>query len=324
MSDAGQGHLIVAITDCRGFPDPGALEQQALGDDVDVRVGDVMTEDDVVRHATDADGIMVNMAPVTASVLERLPRLRAVVRYGVGMDNVDTRRAAELGVVALNVADYCVSEVAHHAVSMISATGRRLPWFARSVVEGEWSSAVAPPPVPVEKDPVGIVGFGRIGQRAAAMASALGHPVVAYDPYVPASRFTHIRRATSLHALAEEVNHLSLHTPLDDSTRGMVDADVLRLLGPDGHLVNTARGGLVDDGALLDVLNQQSLLWASLDVLPTEPPTGAMLELARHPRATVTPHVAYLSTESLPRLRTRAAGKLRSALDAAVGATRLP
>jgi len=146
------------------------------------------------------------------------------------------------------------------------------------------------------------------------MASALGHPVRVFDPYLPDEAFGPFRRVTSLVELAGSVNHLSVHVPLTDETRGLVGADVLAALGSSGHLVNTARGAVVDRAALLAALDAGAIGWASLDVLPFEPPAGLSGALVGHPRVTATPHIAYLSTASLPRLRRYAARRLRDAL----------
>ena len=304
----------VVITDCFGYPDPGVIEGAELGPEVDLVIGSARSEAEVLEVAAGADGLLVNMAPVTATVLERLPGLRALVRYGVGMDNVDVAAAEARGIAALNVPDYCVDEVAQHAVAMISAVARRLVPFSSAVRDGGWAPTLADPPLPVEEDPVGIVGYGRIGRRAAALAAALGHPVIVFDPYLPSDALLGFSRARSLVELAGAVNHLSVHVPLNDETRGLVDAEVLAALGGAGHLVNTARGAVVDQQALLAALDAGTVRWASLDVLPLEPPAGLSEALVGHPRVTATPHIAYLSTASLPRLRQYAARRLRDAL----------
>ena len=305
----------VVITDCFGYPEPGGIEAAELGADVELVIGAARSEAEVLEVAAGADGLLVNMAPVTAAVLDGLPGLRALVRYGVGMDNVDVAAAAARGIAALNVPDYCVDEVAHHAVAMISAVARRLVPFSSG---GPWRAA-GRRRSPIrrcrsEEDPVGIVGYGRIGRRAAALAAALGHPVLVFDPYLSDDALGGIPRAASLVELAGAVNHLSVHVPLNDETRGLVDAEVLAALGGSGHLVNTARGAVVDQAALLAALDAGAVGWASLDVLPYEPPAGLSGALVGHPRVTATPHIAYLSTASLPRLRQYAARRLRDAL----------
>lgn len=283
------------------------------GGDFAVARFDVSTEDDVLRVAADADGILVQWAPITARVLDGLPRLRAVVRYGIGIENVDVEAAKRHGVAVSNVDDYCLDEVADHAVACIYAHNRRLTVASRSLGMNGWTTAGVPLPVPPGQDPVGIAGFGRIGRQVAGRAQALGFPVHVWDPFVeqvPAG----VTRHGTLLELAAAAHHLTIHMPASPATAGLVDASVLRALGPDGHLVNTARGVVVIEEDLLSCLESGELGFASLDVLATEPPVGTSARLVDHPRTLVTPHIAYLSSQSLPRLQRRAAEIMRDLL----------
>jgi D-3-phosphoglycerate dehydrogenase len=212
------------------------------------------------------------------------------------------------------VDDYCLNEVADHAAATIYAHNRRLAVASRQIAAGEWSASSVPAPLPPGKDPVGVAGFGRIGRETAKRLLALGFPVHVWDPYIGDTGPDVVRHDT-LGELSSAVNHLTLHIPLTDESRGVVGRDVLAALGPGGHLVNTARGGLVDETALSAALADGTLGFASLDVLATEPPTGLSTEIAAHPRVLVTPHLAYLSTDSLPSLRSRAAEILRDLLE---------
>ncbi|WP_155053948.1 NAD(P)-dependent oxidoreductase [Streptomyces blattellae] len=291
----------------------GSHERAVLAPDFEVSCHAATTEDEVLDVAKGADGLLVQWAPITDRVLAGLPGLRAVVRYGIGLDNIDLAAAARHGVTVSNVDDYCLAEVADHSMAAIYAHNRRLTAASRRVTDVAWGIAGFAQPLPPAKDPVGVAGFGRIGREVARRAQALGFPVHVWDPYVgdlPAG----VSRWGSLPELARAVNHLTLHIPSTEQTRGLVDADVLAALGPDGHLVNTARGALVDEAALLDALKAATLGFASLDVLSSEPPVGPAAELAGHRRALVTPHIAYLSTSSLPALRVRAAQILRDLL----------
>jgi D-3-phosphoglycerate dehydrogenase len=291
----------------------GSDERAILEDAFEVRRHDVHTEDEVVEIAADADGLLVQWAPITDRVLAGLPRLRAIVRYGIGLDNIDLDAAARRGVTVSNVDDYCLNEVADHAAAAIYAHNRRLTAASRQVEDKGWGTAGIAPPLPPGQDPVGLVGYGRIGRETAARLRALGFPVHIWDPFVE-SVDTNVPRHDTLAGLADAVNHLSLHIPLTDRTRGVVDGEVLSALGGGGHLVNTARGGLVEEEALLAALDDGGLGFATLDVFATEPPTGRAADLAAHSRVLVTPHIAYLSTASLPSLRTRAAQILRNLL----------
>lgn len=293
----------------------GSHEKAELEPTFIVHRHDVTTEDEVVSVAQGADGLLVQWAPITDGVLAQLPDLKAIVRYGIGLDNIDLEAAARRGVAVSNVDDYCLAEVADHAAAAIYAHNRRLVAGARNFAEHGWTTAGITSPLPPGQDPVGIAGFGRIGRSLAARVSALGFPVHVWDPYldeVPSD----VTRHDTLEDLAAAVHHLSLHMPSTEQTAGLIGGGILEALGAGGHLVNTARGALVDESALLQALDSGTLGFASLDVLSSEPPTGTAATLADHPRVLITPHTAYLSTESLPQLRLRAAQILAELLTA--------
>jgi D-3-phosphoglycerate dehydrogenase len=309
MAEQNQAKVVIADTNLGD----GSIEREVLTPDLELEIADVKTEDEVIAVAGDADGLLVQWAPITDKVLAALPTLKVVVRYGIGLDNIDLEAAAARGVAVHNVDDYCLDEVADHSVASIYAHNRRLGLAGRQVVEEGWSLAGIPQPLPPGKDPVGIAGFGRIGREAAARVAALGFPVHVWDPFI--DRFPRdVTPHDELTDLAGAVNHLTLHVPLTAETEGLVDRTVLAALGADGHLVNTARGGLVAEDDLLAALEAGTLGFASLDVLSSEPPTGIAAEISTHRRVLATPHMAYLSTESLPLLQRRAAEIMRDAL----------
>jgi D-3-phosphoglycerate dehydrogenase len=291
----------------------GSIEREVLTPQFELEVADVKTGEGVIAVAGEADGLLVQWAPITDEVLAALPNLKAIVRYGIGLDNIDVDAAAARGVAVHNVDDYCLDEVADHSVASIYAHNRRLGLAGRQVVEDGWSLAGIPQPLPPGKDPVGIAGFGRIGREAAARVAALGFPVHVWDPFI--DKFPRdVSSHETLLELAGAVNHLTLHMPLTADTAAMIDRTVLGALGAGGHLVNTARGGLVNEDDLLAALGEGTLGFASLDVFSSEPPTGVAAEIAVHRRVLATPHMAYLSTESLPLLQRRAAEIMRDAL----------
>ncbi|MDQ6524269.1 NAD(P)-dependent oxidoreductase [Nocardioides sp. LHD-245] len=293
----------------------GSHEREVLEPEFSVAKHDVTTEAEVIEAAAEADGLLVQWAPITDDVLGALPRLKAVVRYGIGLDNIDLDAAARRGVVVSNVDDYCLAEVADHAAASIYAHNRRLTAGSRNLAAAGWTTAGISQPPPPGRDPVGIAGFGRIGRALADRVAALGFPVHIWDPFLTESPGG-VTVWPTLLELAEAVGHLSLHMPSTAETAGVVDATILAALGREGHLVNTARGALVDETALLAALDAGTLGFASLDVLCSEPPTGVSAKLAEHARALVTPHIAYLSTDSLPQLRVRAAQILADLLRA--------
>lgn len=304
--------IVVTDSDLGGID----IERRVLGPEYDVQLLQTLDSSEIVEQAEGALALIVQRAKIGADLLKALPSLRAVIRYGMGVDNIDTDAAADLGIKVSGVKDYCIREVAEHTAMFVSAAGRQLWNFRRSVHEGRWGRGFVPLPRLPEEDPVGIVGFGSIGRAVASRLYTAGHPIVIFDPHVDSNAVEGpYSIAHSLESLAEQVMHLTLHSPLNEQTKRMVSQPVLGLLGPEGHLVNTSRGELVDEEALLQALDSNSLAHASLDVLSVEPPSPAMKRLVHHERTTITPHIAYLSSQSLPSLRHRAAVALRSLLE---------
>ncbi len=276
------------------------------------------TEDDVVgaieRH--DPVGLLVQYAPITPRVVEARRSVRALARYGVGLDNVDLAAARRAGLVALNVPGYGSAEVADHAVSLLLSLLRGLPAWSAATRRGEWPARGAlPDPLELRRCVLGLLGFGAIAREVAARARAFGMPVLAYDPFVPPADIAAAGvEPAELTQLFQRSTAVSVHAPLTDATRGIVDANALRLLGPGGFLVNTARAGLVDRAAVEGALADGSLAGVGLDVWWQEP-ADPEDELLRDPRIVVTPHVAWLSPGSIQRLRTGAARRLLDALE---------
>jgi D-3-phosphoglycerate dehydrogenase / 2-oxoglutarate reductase len=308
-------HKRVVVISESEFGD-GSIEDEILGDLAEVRFVGARNSEELIQSAADADGLLVQYAPITATVIDSLRNLRVIVRYGSGVDKIDVAHARKRDVEVHNVPDYCIDEVADHAAAAIHAASRRLLLYGMAVKAGNWPPIDIPPPLPPAEDPVGIVGYGRNGSAVASRLKQAGHPVYVFDEYAA-------RTATrdgyacfpSLMELAGRVNHLSLHVPLSIETRGMVGAEVLNRLGSSAHVVNTARGQLINESDLLQWLEASPHRVATLDVLSKEPPIAGLSQLlAQHPRALVTPHVAYLSTASLPRLRRTAALLVREAL----------
>lgn len=313
MSSQSTAPSLVVITDS-DFGDD-AIEREVLDGHAIVRTANATTAAEVITAGEGAAGLLVQWASVDAKVFEALRSLRIVVRYGIGLDNIDLEAAKAHGVSVRNVDDYCIDEVADHAVAAVRAASRRLAAFDRQVKAGAWGPHLAAVPLPPGEDPVGVAGFGRIGSAVATRLTSAGHPVVVWDP--PAERramAAGCETVPSLQQLAERVNHLCLHIPATAETAGIVDAEVLDRLGQGGHVVNSARGSLIDEAALLAWLDGSPAASATLDVFASEPPTGTSAALARHPQVLATPHVAYLSGASLPRLRRTAASHVLEAL----------
>ncbi|MGQ9572130.1 MAG: C-terminal binding protein [Dehalococcoidia bacterium] len=260
-------------------------------------------EDELIENLRDADVVLVNMAPITRRVLERLPRCRGVVRYGVGVDNVDLEAATEQGIVVAHVVDFCTEEVSNHALLLLLACAKRLLPQDRAVREGRWPRGPLLGLPPIFGQTLGIVGLGYIGRALARKAQALSLEVVAYDPYVdPKLAEQGNVRLVSLRELLEQSDYVSVNAPLTGETHHLIGAKELALMKPTAVLINTARGALVDEEALVEALRAGRIAAAGLDVFEKEP-LPADSPLLALDNVVLTPHSAGYSEASVKRVR---------------------
>jgi len=296
---------LVLITD---FLTEADLERSVLGDLAEVQCLMARSKEQLLEGVGNADILICyHCVEVTAEVLDRATSCRGIVRGGVGYDNVNIRHAGQLGIVVCNVPDYGTEEVADHTIGLLLAAVRNIVEAVDSVRAGSWPCPCCPSAPRLRGQTLGIVGCGRIGSAVALRAKAFGLRVVFYDPYVRPGyeKALGVERAASLAELLSQSRFLSINCALTDETRGMIDAQALSLLPKGAYLINTARGGIVDEGALLDALDAGQLAMAALDVLEREPIEDARLR--DHPRVIITPHSAFYSTEAGPELRRKTA-----------------
>lgn len=264
-------------------------------------------EDAQWRQAAPARALVVGRPAITGSDLDRFGALELVVRCGVGVDRVDLDAATERGVIVTNVADYGRHEVADHALTLLLAVTRRLVPFSAQA-GGDWL-AVDHPPVPrLQGRRIGIVGLGRIGTAMAARAGALGMEVVAHDPYLEPASFAAVGvTSVTLEELLATSDVISLHAPFTTQTRHLLDDSAFALMTRAPVVVNTARGELIDTGALERALESGQVAAAGLDVLEGEPDGGRHATLLARENVLVTPHVAWYSLGSKDQLGSTAA-----------------
>jgi D-3-phosphoglycerate dehydrogenase len=296
----------IVITDCDLGPADAetAILRAAFGPDVEVLVGDCRSADDVLSMAADADALLVQWAPITAEVLSGLRRCSVISRYGIGTDMIDKAAAQARGIEVYNVPHYCAEEVATHAVALLLALWRRLPALDGSVRAGRWDAGGVVGDVGrLSGATLGLVGLGQIAAIVARVFRSFGTRVVAYDPYAAAADGIEL---VGLAELAARGDLVSLHCPLTEETRHVVDESFLAALRPHAVLVNTARGDLVDAEALTSALVGRRLAGAGLDVFGTEP-LAPDSPLRSCPNLLLSPHAAWCSAEALPALRAEAA-----------------
>ncbi len=279
---------------------PLSEERRALGDlDCDLVATETGSEDELIASVRDADVILVAAAQITRRVLERTQRCRAVVRYGIGVDNVDLEAATENGIVVAHVLDFCAQEVSNHAIALLLALARRLLPLHRDASAGRWRRDHAWRLAPVHGQTLGIVGFGNIGRAVARKALALDMRVLAYDPYADPKLAEELGvRPAPLDELLAESDYVSLHSPLTPETRHLIGASELKAMKPTAVLINTARGPVVDEAALAEALAGGKIAAAGLDVFEEEP-LAADNPLCHLENVLLTPHVASVSPEAI-------------------------
>lgn len=315
----------VVITD---FINDGLeIEREVLAGIASVEACDALDEAELIGKIEDADAVMMyhNLA-LTSATITKLQRCRLIVRCGVGFDNVDHALAARLGIPVANVPDYGTEDVADSAIGMMLAMTRGIMQYnTRLKIESDpWMYWIAQPLRRLRGQVLGIVGLGRIGTATALRGKALGMDVCFYDPLKPDGydKAVGVRRVESLEELMRESFVLSLHCPLTEQTRHMINADTLLWMADGSYLVNTARGDVVDIAAVAPAVASGKLAGAAIDVLPDEPPAEdnplvAAWRDPAHPafeRVIINPHAAFYSEEGLTDMRRKGAEACRRAL----------
>ncbi len=254
-----------------------------------------------------ADALIVALQRVDGALLDRAPNCKIVSRLGVGFDTIDIPAATQRGVQVTYVPDYGVDEVSAQAIALIMACMRGVVQQANDTRAGKWNGISVAPVKRLRDSTCGVVGFGRIGRETGLKARGLGFRVLVYDPLVdPANIRAAGCEPVSFEQLLAESDYVTLHTPLSEGTRHLINAKTLRLMKPTAYLVNTARGGLVDEAALIEALDAGVLKGAGIDVLQKEPPPPDHPFL-HHPKIIVTPHFSFYSEEAVRELHTRGA-----------------
>jgi D-3-phosphoglycerate dehydrogenase len=263
-------------------------------------------EDEIIERAGDADALIVSSSPMTRRVMSALKQLKVVVRTGVGYDVIDVPAATALGIVAVNIPDIWTREVANHALALLLAWNRRIPILYNEVKAGVWQSQPPGPVGALHGETVGIVGFGNIGRAFARRVSALETHLIAYDPYVGDAQFAAlgVERVLSLGELAARSDYVSVHTLLNAETRHLINEVFLRQMKPTACLINTSRGPVVDEQAIIRALQEQWIAGAALDVQEHEPPAPDN-PLSRLENVILTPHAAYYSTAAVAQVPRR-------------------
>jgi D-3-phosphoglycerate dehydrogenase len=270
--------------------------------------------DDILAVAKDADAILVTYAKLTRDILLQLTKCKAIGRFGLGVDNIDLLTAKEKGIAVNYVPDYCIREVSDHAMALLLGLIRKIPLANRLVQAGRWEMPAVVPIRRLEGTVLGLIGFGHIPRLVMPKAQAFGMKVIAYDPFVKPEQFKALNvEGVDFDTLLKNSDYISVHAPLLPATRGMLNADAFAKTKKGVYIVNTARGPLIDEPALVAALDAKQVGGAALDVVATEPLAKDSPLLGRD-NVIVTPHTGFYSVEALEELQTKCAADVARVL----------
>ncbi|EMW1811090.1 C-terminal binding protein [Escherichia coli] len=269
-----------------------------------------------LRQVSNADAIMVREATVSRPMIEAMQQCRVIVRYGVGVDNIDSQAAKEKGIYVANVPDYGSEDVAEHALALLLAATRRIATRNRDVRDGQWGIGQREPMFRLAGKILGVVGFGRISRCFVQKASGIGFKrILVVDPLLTDEQASQAGvTRVNLDTLCREADFISLHAPLTLDTHHLIGEAELAKMKPSAVLVNTSRGGLIDEQALINALLQQRIFAAGLDVFESEP-LSAKSPLLQMDNTLCTDHTAWFTEESVVELQSKAAHEVRRAFE---------
>ena len=290
---------LIAILDCN-FPNTNAEERIASAAGFQLVKGTCQTEEDVSSFAVAASAMIVQYAPLTARVIRELPRCRVIARYGIGVDNIDVAAATAAGIWVTNVPGFCAAELAEHTLAMLLSLNRRLPILDASVRSNEWETiGLMRPTRRLSALTLGLVGLGQVGREVARLAQAFGMTVLATAPRTTAEAMASVGvTAVTLEALLTRSDVVSFHLPLTPASHHLLDATRIRLMKNSAIVINTSRGSIVHEAALIAALVEGRQAGAGLDVFEAEPPRPDNRLLGMR-NVILTPHAAFYSDDSL-------------------------
>ncbi len=292
------------------YPGFGDIEiEKKILSTIDVQVehvGNLDTEE-AREAARRADVLMVTIQPVPAGLIQSMERCRLICRVGTGLDAIDIPAATARGIWVTYAPDYSIDEVSTHAIALVLVQARGLLGLLGATRQGIWDAAAGGVLYRLSEQTLGVIGCGRIGQATAVKGRGLGLDVIVYDPYVDAAAMAELGvRVVDLETLLRTADYISLHSPLTEETRHLMNAETLAMMKPTAYLVNAARGGLVDEDALLAAVQNGQIAGAALDVLAVEP-VAADHPFLQEERILLTPHAGWYSEESKVDVRVQGA-----------------
>jgi D-3-phosphoglycerate dehydrogenase len=298
--------FIVAVADSP-FPSLEPIEKVLLPLGAELRSSASASAEDILAVAAEADALIVCYAKIPADLIRGLARCKVIGRTGLGVDNIDLLAARERKIAVTYVPDYCIGEVSDHAMALLLALARKVTFSNTMVQSGRWEMASVVPVRRLAGQVLGLVGFGNIPRAVAPKAKALGLRLIAHDPFVRSESFAAAGvEGVDFDTLLASSDIISVHAPLTPKTRGMLGSDAFARMKVGAFIINTARGPLIEQGALIAALDAGKLGGAALDVVEIEPLTADSPLLGRS-NVLLTPHTAFYSVEALVELQSKCA-----------------
>jgi D-3-phosphoglycerate dehydrogenase / 2-oxoglutarate reductase len=283
--------------------------------DAEIIINRSDNEQKIAHLIIDCDGLIVNLAPITAKIISNMNKCKCVSRYGVGYDNIDTKALKEKGIFLANVPDYCVEDVSDHALALFLDGVRKIARKDRLIKKGKWNLIAIQPAYRIANKTFGFIGYGAIARCLHRKISALGlKRVIIADPYVAAEEAKKACvESADLNTLCKEADFISIHAPLTPQTKNLIDTEQFNLMKSTAILINTSRGPLINTPALIEALKNNKIACVGLDVFDTEP-LEAESELRKLENVTLSDHNAWYTAESMSELKTKAAENILDTL----------
>lgn len=281
-------------------------KREIEGRPIEFQVLQTRVKETILREVQDSDAILVLYAEIDEEILQAAKNAKIISRYGIGVNMIDVDAATKINKMVANVNDYCVDEVSDHALAFILAHARRLFDYNEHTKIGEWDFKQAAIPLRAKEAVVGLVGFGKIPFRLAEKLTTIGYKVLAYDPFIDKETMAEegVIKA-ELHELVAESDFISIHVPLFESTKHLISYKEFDLMKDSAYVINTARGPLIDEEALIDALENNKIAGAGLDVTETEPlPADHVFRKMKN--VVLTPHAAWYSDKAFIEIREKA------------------
>lgn len=262
---------------------------------------------DVIPVVEDADAVVTQYSTIDKDVIAAMKNCKVIIKYGIGINNIDAAAATEKGIYVCNVPDYGIDEVSNHAVAFIMALAKKLPLINAACKAGEWNYDSVQPLFRMAGQTLGLMGFGRIPQMVATKMRPFNMDIIVYDPYISAEVCEeHGVKSVDFDTLVKESDYISLHSPLTEETEHLFNDDVFKTMKDTAFLINTARGAIIDEKALINALNAGDIAGAALDVFEAEPVAKDNPLLAMD-NVIATPHAAWYSEEAIDTLQEKVA-----------------